>query len=82
MAAALTDDELVAEMKARLGQEDWVSNRSIWIGAKNGVISLFGLINTEEEKAALGLMAQTIPGCTGVENNLVSRSLLNGRGVI
>ena len=80
--ASPTDDELVTEMKARLGQEVWASNRSIWIAAKNGVITLFGLINTEEEKAALGLMAQTIPGCTGVENNLVSRSLLNGRGVI
>ncbi|MFI5339736.1 MAG: CBS domain-containing protein [Candidatus Methylomirabilales bacterium] len=75
-----TDDELVAEMKARLAQEAWVSNRAIWIGAKNGMITLFGLINTEEEKTALGIMAQTIPGCKGGENNLFPKSLLRGRG--
>jgi len=76
-----TDDELVAEMKARLDQEAWVSNRAIWVSAKNGVITLFGLINSEEEKAALGLMAHTIPGCKGIENNLFPKSLLRGRGL-
>lgn len=75
-----TDDELVAEMKARLAQEAWISNRGIWIAAKNGVVTLFGMIDTEEEKTALGVMAQTIPGCKGVENNLFPKSLLPGRG--
>jgi CBS domain-containing protein len=75
-----TDDELVAEMKTRLNQEAWVSNRAIWIAAKNGVLTLFGLIDTEEEKTALGVMAQTIPGCKGVENNLFPKSLIRGRG--
>ncbi len=78
--ASRTDDELVAEMKARLAQEAWVSNRSIRIAAKNGVVTLFGMIETEEEKTALGVMAQTIPGCKGVENNLFPKSLLPGRG--
>ncbi len=75
-----TDDELVAEMKDRIAHEPWVTNRAIWIAAKNGVLTLFGLIDTEEEKTALGLMARTIPGCKGVENNLFPRSLLPGRG--
>lgn len=74
------DADLMAEMKARLAQEAWVSNRSIWITAKNGVITLYGLIDNEEEKTALGVMAQTIPGCKGVENNLFPKSLLPGRG--
>ncbi len=78
--ASRTDDELVAEMKTRLAQEAWVSNRGISIASKNGVLTLFGLIDTEEEKSALGLMAQTIPGCKGVENNLFPKSLLRGRG--
>ena len=74
-----TDDELVAEMKDRIAHEPWVTNRAIWIAAKNGVLTLFGLIGTEEEKTSLGVMAQTIPGCKGVENNLFPRSLLRGR---
>lgn len=74
-----TDDELVAEMKARLAKEQWVSNRAIWIAAKNGVLTLFGMIDTEEEKTALGVMARTIAGCKGVENNLFPKSVLRGR---
>ncbi len=74
------DCELVAEMKARLAREVWVSNRSLWIDAKHGVIMLFGMVDSEEEETALGVMAQTIPGCRGVENNLVPRTLLPGRG--
>ena len=67
-------------MKARLAREVWVSNRSLWIDAKHGVIMLFGMVDSEEEETALGVMAQTIPGCKGVENNLFPRSLLPGRG--
>jgi len=75
-----TDDELVVEMKARLAREPWVSNRAIWIAAKNGVLTLFGLVDTEEEKTALGIMARTIAGCKGVENKLFPKSLLRDRG--
>lgn len=46
------DSDLIAEMKARLAQEAWVSNRGIWTSAKHGVISLFGMIGNEEEKTA------------------------------
>ena len=66
-------------MKARLAREPWVSNCAIWIAAKHGVLTLFGLVDTEEEKTALELMARTIAGCKGVENNLFPKSLLCGR---
>jgi len=79
-ASARTDAEVAAEMKGRLARESWVSNRGIWVAGKNGVVTLFGLIDNEEEKTALGLMAQTIAGCKGVENNLFPRTLLPGRG--
>lgn len=74
------DADLISEMKARLAQEAWVSNRSIWIAAKDGVLTLFGMVDNVEEKTSLGVMAQTIPGCKGVENNLFPKSLLRGRG--
>jgi CBS-domain-containing membrane protein len=77
---ARTDAELVAEMKNRLAAEDWVSNRALSVLAKNGVLSLFGLVESEEEKTALGVMARTIEGCTGVENNVFPKSQLRGRG--
>ena len=71
---ARADAELVAEIKNRLAVEDWVSNRSIHVQARQGVLSLSGLVDSEEEKAALTVMARTVEGCTGVENNLFPRS--------
>ena len=77
---ARTDAELVAEMQRRLAAEHWVSNRGLGIGANNGVLSLYGLVDSEEEKAALGVMARAIDGCLGVENNVFPRSQLGVRG--
>jgi CBS domain-containing protein len=67
--APRTDAELTQEMRRRLAAEDWVSTRALGIDAKNGVLSLNGLVDSDEEKAALTTMARAIPGCTGVENH-------------
>jgi osmotically-inducible protein OsmY len=71
-----TDADLIAEMKARLGTEDWIPRHGFWIEARNGVISLYGLVDAEDQRAALGVMAHSIDGCVGVENSLVTRSPL------
>jgi CBS domain-containing protein len=73
---ARTDAELVAEMKNRLAGEDWVPRGGLWIEASNGVIRIHGLVDTEEQRAALGVMAHAIEGCVGVENGLITRSQL------
>jgi CBS domain-containing protein len=76
--APRTDAELRQEMQRRLAAEDWVSNRALGIDAKNGVLSLNGLVDGEEEKAALTTMARAIAGCSGVENHLVPKSQFRG----
>jgi CBS domain-containing protein len=73
---ARTDAELVAEMKNRLAAEAWVSRGHLWIEASNGVIRISGLVDTEEQRAAIGVMAHTIEGCVEVENSLITRSQL------
>jgi osmotically-inducible protein OsmY len=74
-----TDAQLVAAMKQRLRQESWVTNPGlVWVEATGGVLFLAGLVESAEEHAALGLMARTIPGCTGVENETVPRSAVEG----
>ena len=67
-------------MKKRLAQEAWVSNRGIWIAAKNGVITLFGMIDTEEEKPALGVMARTIAHERKGSRTTCPMTLLPGHG--
>ena len=76
------DAELMAEMKARLAQESWVSNRGIWVDARDGTIALVGVVNSEEEKAALAAMARGIDGCRGVENHLLVKSKWRDYGVV
>jgi CBS domain-containing protein len=78
-ASARTDAELVAEMKTRLGQEPWVSNRGLWVEATNGALFLAGLVENDEERTALEIMARSIPGCVGVDNQTIPKTLLRGR---
>jgi CBS-domain-containing membrane protein len=65
------DQELEREMRARLEEEPWVSNRRLVVRAENSVLSLFGMVSTDAERAALETMARSIEGCAGVENNLI-----------
>jgi CBS domain-containing protein len=79
LVVARTDAELVADMKTRLHEEPWVTNRGLWVEATDGVLFLAGLVESKEEQAALGIMARSIPGCVGVENHTFPRTALRGR---
>ena len=76
-----TDTDLIVKLKARLAQEAWVSNRGIWVDARDGIIALVGVVNSEEEKAALAMMARRVNGCTGVENHLLVKSKWRDYGI-
>lgn len=73
-AGHLPDAELVAEMRRRITREVWASNHGIVIQAKDGVVSLWGVVNTEAEKSALETMARAIDGAMAVDSHLVVRS--------
>ena len=75
------DPDLVAAMKARLAHEAWASNRGIWFDARDGTIALVGVVNSEEEKAALATMARGVDGCKGVENHLLVKSRVRDYGI-
>jgi CBS domain-containing protein len=78
-ASARTDAELVAEMKTRLAEEPWVSNRGLWVEARGGVLFLAGLVENDEERTGLDIMARSIPGCAGVDNRTVPKIALRRR---
>jgi CBS domain-containing protein len=73
-AADATDADLVREMRDRLCREPWVTNRALWVEATRGVLFIAGLVESEDERAALEIMARTIPGCRGVDNQTFPRS--------
>ncbi len=76
-----TDTDLIVELKARFAQVAWVCSRGIWVDARDGTIALVGVVNSEEEKAALATMARGIDGCRGVENHLLVKSQWRDYGV-
>ena len=76
--AACPDAELVRAMNARIAGEPWASRLGIATGAADGVLTLWGLVDSDAEKAALETMARAVPGVRDVESRLVARAGLAG----
>ncbi|MBI4011975.1 MAG: CBS domain-containing protein [Candidatus Rokubacteria bacterium] len=72
--ASRSDAELLDAMKERMAREPWASKLGIVPQVEHGVLALWGLVETESEKAALETMARTVPGARGVESHLVVKS--------
>ena len=66
-----SDEDLVTGMYERMAQEPWVPARPPLVFADNGVVALWGLVESESQKLALETMASAMPGCRAVENYLV-----------
>lgn len=70
----LSGAALAAELRARLARETWTSPHALVITADDGALSLYGLVWSEAERAAIDTMARGIAGCTRVDNHLVVES--------
>lgn len=71
-----SDAELVRTMRGRLREEPWVSTRGLLVEAKDGVLTLWGLVGTETEKSALETMARSIPGVQGIDSHLMVQAAI------
>jgi CBS domain-containing protein len=54
----------------RLHRQPWTVGASVNIVVSDGVVELWGNVATEEQARALGVMAESIAGVTGVRNRL------------
>jgi hypothetical protein len=71
------DNELVAELKARLSVETRRAiGRDLLIDAHDGVLWLSGPVASAARKSAIEALARSIPGCRGVRSYLFERSRL------
>ena len=68
-----SDAELVREMRKRLAAEPWAATHGIVAQASDGVLALWGIVESEAEKSAVETMARTIDGVKGLETHLVVR---------
>jgi predicted transcriptional regulator len=66
------DAELVAEMQERMEQETWIPRLRPTVEARDGVLTLWGVVGSDAEKTALIAMARAIPGCKTIEDHLIA----------
>jgi CBS domain-containing protein len=69
--AATSDEEIRARIHAELAKVAWVPRDGIAITVENGVVDLNGVILEENERAALRVAAENVPGVRAVEDHLV-----------
>jgi len=69
--AATTDAEIRERILAELARTAWVPRDGIAITVENGVVDLNGVILDENERAALRVAAENVPGVRAVEDHLV-----------
>jgi osmotically-inducible protein OsmY len=72
--ASRSDAELVREMRARLRREPWTTTLGVVVEARDGIVSLWGLVSTDVERSAIETMARAVPGVRGIESHLVVRA--------
>ena len=67
-----SDADLVARMQEWMAEEHgWVPLPRPAVTASDGLLILWGLVDTQAQKSALETMARAIPGSRGVESHLV-----------
>jgi len=66
-----SDAQLVRETRERMKHEPWSSHRGVVVQAREGIVSLWGVTDTEAEKSALETLARAIPGVRGVDSHIV-----------
>ena len=67
-----SDTDLVFRMQEWMAEEHgWVPTPRPTATASHGLLTLWGVVDTPAERAALETMARAIPGCRGVQSHLV-----------
>jgi CBS domain-containing protein len=65
-----SDDEILETLLAKLGGLSWTRLRAKHVEVEDGVVRLTGSVRTEEERQALHVAAESIPGVVGIEDHL------------
>jgi osmotically-inducible protein OsmY len=67
------DDRAIREqLLAELQKQPWVHMALKNVVVQDGVVSLWGMVSTDDERRALRIAAENVPGVKGVEDQLTS----------
>lgn len=69
------DSQLRDRIMSHLNAQPWAHTSLINVTVNDGIVDLWGLTLSKEEKQALRVAAESIPGVRGVNDNVIMRSL-------
>ena len=67
-------DKLLAHLRA----QSWAHTSQLNVTVTDGVVDLWGMTNSETEKRAIRIAAESTPGVRAVNDNLVMRPIVSG----
>jgi CBS domain-containing protein len=65
------DRTIRSELLSRLGEQDWTNFGSRNVIVTQGVVHLWGLVGSEDERHALTALAEEVPGVVGVPDEMI-----------
>jgi len=66
-------DRLIRErLLAELGKQEWANPTASNVVVSDGVVHFWGTVGSEEERTALRVVAENIPGVRGIEDHTIS----------
>ena len=69
----VNDDRFIREqLLAELQKQPWVHMALKNVLVQNGIVSIWGMVSTDDERRALRIAAENVPGVKGVEDHLTS----------
>jgi CBS-domain-containing membrane protein len=72
---ALDDQAILDRLNAELEAQPWANLRTKSIVVEKGIVHLFGLVHTEDERRALRVAAENVPGVIGIDDHLTVSSI-------
>ena len=75
-AASLDDRTIRERLLAELDAQPWTNMLVKNIVVQDGIVHLWGVVDTEDERRALRVAAENVEGVRGVEDHLVSNTVI------
>jgi CBS domain-containing protein len=77
-ATPVADSELRDNITERLRSEPWVRTSLINVTVTEGLVDLWGIVDSAAEKQALRVLVETTPGARAVNDNVIVRPVASG----
>jgi CBS domain-containing protein len=76
--ASVDDRKIREHLTAVLNAQPWAHMMTKNVVVENGVVHLFGITHSDEERRALRIAAENVPGVTRVDDQLTRREFSSG----